>query len=222
MVVAAGALELCAWLDSLRVPRALVTRNVARARPDTHAHALLPEGRLCDAGLLSWVAAPGSGAVSHFHTHHFPHAAFHPAIDRDWGPWKPSPGAQLGRGRKAPHVPDAVFLCSSCDEDLRACVPRPAAAALEHICEQWGIATSEAVMIGDSAKVRPHVTHGRTKAMALACPSRVLNQQHSRHHRVASGAPQGAFRPRRVLSSTVPAACSHAPSYVQHDHSTPA
>ncbi len=98
MVVAAGALELCAWLDSLRVPRALVTRNVARARPDIHA--LLLEGRLCGAGLLSLVAAPGSGAVHHFHTHHFPHAAFHPAIDRDWGPWKPSPGAQLGSGRR--------------------------------------------------------------------------------------------------------------------------
>ena len=28
------------------------------------------------------------------------------------------------------------------------------AAALEHICQLWGIPTSEAVMVGDSAKVR--------------------------------------------------------------------
>ncbi|KAK9842251.1 hypothetical protein WJX81_002791 [Elliptochloris bilobata] len=85
MAVAPGALELCAWLDRQSIPRALVTRNVARA-------------------------------VHHFHTHHFPHAPFHPAIDRDWGPWKPSP------------------------------------AALDHICQLWGIPPSEAVMVGDSAK----------------------------------------------------------------------
>ena len=42
-----------------------------------------------------------------------------------------------------------------CSEKFSMCLMlRVLAAALEHICELWGIPTSEAVMVGDSAKVR--------------------------------------------------------------------
>ncbi|CAL8467856.1 g7394 [Coccomyxa elongata] len=88
MALNPGVVELCTLLDTMQIPRALLTRNTSKA-------------------------------VQYFHDQHFlAHLlpAFTPALAREFKPYKPSPAAVL------------------------------------HICREWGISPTDAVVIGDSAK----------------------------------------------------------------------
>jgi len=122
MRLAPGALAFARELDALRVPRALVTRNVLRSLNHFHALHWVPGGRGAGGGGAE--AAGGGG--------------------EEGGGGAPADEVKgAGNGGNAPFHPAITRECG-----LRH---KPHPDALEHIARAWGVDTRELAMVGDSA-----------------------------------------------------------------------
>lgn len=123
MALMPGAMQLCAALDGMAIPRGLITRNVKRSVDYFHARHFSSHAASSSSSSLRsigcTISATSSGVGSSSLTTAALLAAkpFLPAISRECGfAYKPSPEALL------------------------------------HICGQWGISPAECAMVGDSPK----------------------------------------------------------------------
>lgn len=137
---------------SLLLPRAAVPAGLLSTEPCSSATRGPP---------------PFAASIEFFHKHHFTLPAFTPALSREFAPYKVchlspaltcraapaaaprqlprlcSPRYHLGSAMPTPPPPAPPFSAPRLQ-------PNPA--SLLHIAEKWGVAPSELVMVGDSAK----------------------------------------------------------------------